>query len=661
MVFAANEYSLKNATKTINIDIESVDTQEVVLKTDKRMKSYDFSKLKPDISSVKKHIKRIEKIRTNLKKLTSLKTQMEENYVDIKLLEDDLKKAKQRYDRAINKIYHENKQLERYSYLVVISKGDKNYEKDLESFIIDKFAIKKYDQSTTLNKSLASVEMQSVIKTQKDFGQKSVDTIYDFVDRTTGTTIKVLKVTQNPFVKSASNSSNKAMVRKNDNFAESKVQIYDLANEDLTSLQFDLEDKYKVPDESLNEFMSNLKPKIDLMKYSIDFAKSTAKINQVLKKLEQEHVIQSEKVLEIQDKYDSKKDINKQIAPVMDDLLQQTQKLLKPYNISLTKEAIGKISIITPKIYSEIVQYKEERDYIRRKVKSFVSKIKVTDLQQSDTLVNFADLSSVTKNQHKTVEFESIHLLPYLDVNNKIGVLIFAAVEIKDKLDQNDALEFHFKYDEIEFIPVQKGYKTIFVAQTEVTLGLVKEFLETHSYKRYFDQYCIDESLLPEEAKNYKKVPQEYYKYPAVCFKVDNIDGFLSWVSKKIKRDVIIPKSEDWSYVATNGGTTDYCWGNATPDELLEDDKLPENIYLEENDKDTTIEKVGSYSKSKLGIYDMCGNVFELVKQDGDLGYKGNSFSSYIEVTNDEAEMYEDDINPTLGLRLFYIKDLTNE
>jgi len=114
--------------------------------------------------------------------------------------------------------------------------------------------------------------------------------------------------------------------------------------------------------------------------------------------------------------------------------------------------------------------------------------------------------------------------------------------------------------------------------------------------------------------------------------------------------------------VASNSDTTDYCWGNATPDDLLDEGKKPENIYIDGLDEEeSTIQKVALYPKSKSGIYDMCGNVFELVIQDGELGYKGNSFSSYIEMADGEAESYEDDVNPTLGLRLFYLKDLTNE
>ena len=45
----------------------------------------------------------------------------------------------------------------------------------------------------------------------------------------------------------------------------------------------------------------------------------------------------------------------------------------------------------------------EELDYITTKVKSFINKINITDLEQSETLVDFSDLSTTTKKKNKAV------------------------------------------------------------------------------------------------------------------------------------------------------------------------------------------------------------------------------------------------------------------
>ena len=655
------DVSLKGKQKTINVATNTIDIKKVLLEVGKKVERFDFKGLKNKDAGVKNHIERITISQKNLKELARLRSDLEVNYLDIKSLQVDLDRAKKNYDREINKIYKKNSSIDRYSYILVAYKGEQDYKNDLENFIIDKFAIKKYDQTTTLKKSLASVAMQSIIKTEKDFGQKAVDTVYDYIIRANNVTLKVLKITQNPFIKSENLSIKNNVETKDFEFKESAVTVIDLASQDFTILKNELEAKFEISTIALKPFMENLQNKINLDVYRADFEASSKKIVAVLTSLEAKHNEQTAIVATIQSKLNIKKGVAKLIESKLDKLLAQTQKLLKPYNIPLTRETIGVISIVTPKLYSEAVDLNEEKEYINRKVKSYISKLNVSDLKQSETLIDYSDLTSTTKKKHKSIKFETVHFLPYLDKNNQIGLFLFASISIKEELDDDDILEFKFKYDTVKFIPIKKGYKTLFVAQKEVTLGIVKEFLESNSFKKSFDQYCIDESYLPEEAKNYKKVSQEFYQYPAVCFKVDNIQKFISWVSKKTKRDIVIPNREDWAYVASNSKTTNYCWGNMEPEELIEEDSLPENIYIEGIDLESTITKTASYPKSLNGFYDMCGNVFELVLEDGDLAYKGNSFSSYIEKSTDEAERYSDDINSNLGLRLFYIKDLTNE
>ena len=661
LVFANSDVSLKGVTKTTNIYVDSVDTKDILLKVDERMDKFDFNTLKNDQEAVKKHLNRIYKVQNNLKELATLRSEMELNYIDIKQLEDEIEKFKKFYDRKINRIYKQNSAIDRYAYILVASKGDLDYKQDLENFVIDKFAIKKYDQTTTLKKSLASTQMQNIIKTEKDFGQKSVEGVYDFVIRANGVVFKVFKITQNPFIKSPLTTQSKVIVSQNNQFAGAKVSLYDMKDFDFELLKSKLNEQFNLPLKAVEPFIENIKSKVNLDVYRLDFEKSSNKIVEVLKQLENTHKKLAQKGSELQFAYKTKKDLNSVIEQKLATLLASTQKLLKPYNMRITKETIGNITISTPKIYSETVQYKEEKEYIHRKVKSYISKINISDLKQSDTLIDFSDLSSITKNQHKFIEFETVDILPFLDSNNKIGLLVFASIEIKNKLDEDDLLSFDFKYDTVKFIPVKRGYQTIFAAQTEVTLGLVKEFLETNSPKRYFDQYCIDNSFLPEEAKDFKNVDKEYYRYPAVCFKVDRIGDFIKWVSDKTKRDIVIPDAKVWGYVASNSDTTDYCWGNQTPEELIEEEILPENIYLDNLNQESSIMEVAKFPKSKLGLYDMCGNVFELTLQDGEFTYKGNSFSSYIEISNVEAEYYSDEVNPSLGLRLFYLKDLTNE
>lgn len=658
---SANEYSLKGTSETVNIATNTVDTKEVIIKVDKSIQDYDFSKLKNPPNGVKPHVKRLSKIESNMKALASLRSELELNYLDIKRLESSIEDSKLLYDRKINRIYKQNKHIDRYMYILVAAKSDEDYSGELENFVIDKMAIKKFDQTTTLKTSMASTEMRSKIKTEKDFGQKSTDIIDTHIFRSKDLVLKVLKITQNPFVKTPP-TAKKALVKENDQFKETRTLIYDLKAQTLVELQKELEEKFHIDSTEAFKFINSIKNRFDMRTYKTDFSFNSDKITKVLKMLESKHAKLAKEVTQLDVKYRSKLDDNRDVEKDLNKLLKETNRLLKPYEVVLTKENIGHISIITPKIYSEKVDFKEEREYILRKVKSYISKVNIADLKQSDVLIDFMDLSSTTKNVHKSVKFETLHVVPFLEDNNKVGLLVFSTISIKDKMGDDDLIEFDFENETLKFVPVKQGYKTIFVAQKQVTLGLVKEFLKSSSYKKHFDQYCIDESHLPEEAKDFKNVGEEFYDYPAICFKIDYIDNFLKWVSKKSSREMIIPETADWSYVASNSDTTDYCWGNEDPEDLLEEGEIPENIYIEGSDDEySTIQKVGSYPKSKAGVYDMCGNVFEMTMQDGDFAFKGNSFSSYVENSRGEAEGYSDESNSVLGLRLFYIKDLTNE
>ncbi len=653
------DISLKGKEKTINLEVNTVDTKAILETVNKTISTINSKELKNASSDILNHKERIELAQKNIKQLAAFRGELEINFIDIKNMRNDLEKAVTLYDKEIDKVYKNNEHIDRDAYILVGFKDGVPYENVLENYLVEKLAIKKYDQTTTLKKSLASTQMQSVIKTEKDFGQKTVDTAYEYIIRADNTIFKVVKITQNPFKKSSKELKNiensaEALYQNND------IYIQDMELVDFESIGFELSKKLQVSMQSLEPFLLALKTKVDINKNKIEFAKKTKDVSTVLQKLDKIHNEQALKVINLQNKLDAKIERQKIVETSLDELLVQTQELLSPYKIPLSKETIGNITLLEPKNYTESVYLGEEKDFINRKIKGFVSNLNVTDLEQSETLIDFSDLSSTTKKKHKTVRFETLHFLPYLAPNNKLGLFTFASISLKDESNEADIVTFNFKYGKMKFVPIKRGYKTLFVSQNELTIGIVKEFLETNSVKKYFDQYCIDNSFLPESAKDFKNAKDENLEYPAVCFKVDAMNDFMTWLSNKTNREMVIPTVDDWAYVASNGDTTNFCWGNQTPGELEDEELLPENIYLKTH-KDQAIMKVQQFPKSKSGIYDMCGNVFELTVEDNDLKYKGNSFSSYIENSRDKASRYSDDINQNLGLRPFYIKDVTNE
>lgn len=654
------DISLKNKEKTLNLEVNTIDTQAILDATQKMTKQINFKTLKDENNGLYNHLERIKLTNDSIKQLVKYRSELELNSIEIKTIRLELDRAGLEYDKEINKIYRNNDHIERDSYILVAYPDGVPYEAELEEYLVEKFAIKKYDQSTTLKKTLENADMENIIKTEKDFGQKSVDTEYEYIIRANNTIFKLFKIKQNPFVKSKAKTittelAEIATLTKNPN-----LLMIDMAGIDYTILKNTFIEKYNISTEALQPFISALQIKIDQRSYSENFTQQSQKIADVLKKLDQVHNLNAKKILTLKGKLDGKIEHNKLIEPLLESTLKNTQELLKPYEIPLTKETIGNVTLLEPKIYTESVYLGEEDEFITRKVKNFISALNVTELQKSETLINFSDLSGTTKKKHKDIKYETIHLLPYLAKGNKIGVLIFGSISLKDEVSDADLVHFDFKYNKLSFVPIKQGYKTLFVSQSELPLGIVKEFLEVNKPSKYFDQHCIDDSFLPEEAKDFKNISSEYYDYPAVCFKIDEVGGFINWLSNKTNREIVIPSVKDWAYVASNGDTTDFCWGNQTPKELEREDILPENIAIKTNTKNT-IEKINQFPKSQSGVFDMCGNVFEIAMEGDEVRYKGNSFSSYIEYSRDKAERYTDGINPNLGLRPFYIKDIINE
>ncbi len=130
----------------------------------------------------------------------------------------------------------------------------------------------------------------------------------------------------------------------------------------------------------------------------------------------------------------------------------------------------------------------------------------------------------------------------------------------------------------------------------------------------------------------------------------------MAWLSKRVGKKLKFPTTEEWSYIASNSNSSEYCWGNATIEELNEDGLKPENIYYED-DEDTTIKEIKKYAKSMLGMYDMCGNVHELVKDENEFMIKGNSYISFIESSSAPALEYDEGLSPMIGIRAFYIRE----
>lgn len=637
-----------------NISLNTMDSDEVIQNVSKRLAKTDLKNLESN-PDYKRHIKNIEKLKSDIKDLIAYQKELRSTELEYEKVVSEYNSAENRYNKKMDNIYSRNNHIKRVTYYVLAHELGQDYMPSVKNHLIDKYAIEKFDQNTEIKESSQGVvSYQNTVTTNKYFGQMQVDTLKDITFRDKNLNIKVIKVIQSPFTKTTTSEFSKSFEKDIDKFDDSlSLEVFQINNIDEVKTGYI--SKYSLSSEEEAGVISAIKENININKSNKQFKTSTQKIKSTLKKITKEHdkYIKSLndlsiKINELTSKLEDKKiKLNKKIDA--------TQEIAKYYSITLNFDELDKMIIITPKLYSEYVELGEEKEFVLRKTNSYLSKISVAQIQQSETLSASYDLSTKNLNKTKLVEYESIHIYPFIK-GKELATLIFGVIELEDKVSSSDYVKKELKYSTLEFVPVNKGFKTIFAATTEITLGVVKEFLETHKQRKYFDSYCIDDSTLPDDAKEFSEISEDYYDYPAVCFKVEKVDEFLSWLSEKVEKNIKLPTSEEWSYVASNANSSDYCWGNDTLEDLNIDEVEPENIYYE-NGEDTYIKPVKQHQKSRLGMYDMCGNVHELVKDGGHIMIKGTSYISFIEYCNAPAQEYNYDLNSMTGIRAFYTRE----
>ena len=636
-----------------NVKLNTMDASEVNELVSKRLKKIDLKHLKSN-SDYKKHINNINNLQSDIKSI--LVTQNELRGIDEEL-KDKLKKyngAQGKYTKKMAKLYSANRNLTRTIYYIVSYPLDVEYMDTLKNQLVDKYAIEKIEQNTEIKESSKGMlSYKNVVSTTKSFGEMQVDTLKDITFRNKNLNIKILKVVQSPFVNSKETTLNKATTKKIDKFDETADAVGVKEVTDFDMIEAIYLPKLMLSGEEISKVMKPLKSNINIKKANKKLTKSSQKIIKAIKKIEKQHDKYIKNLNSLSINVNTLTTKQAQKSDTLEQKITEANKIAKYYSIELNLEELYKLIIITPKLYSSYVELGEEKDFIKRKVKSYLSKLTITELEQSETLTNYVDLNTKNLSKSKLVEYESIHFFPFVQ-GNELATLVFGVIKLEDKISASDYVTKELKYSTLEFVPVKKGFKTIFAATTEVTLGTVKEFLETHRINKYFDKYCIEDSLLPDDAKNFKNLDEEFYDYPAVCFKVQRVEEFMTWLGKKVGKDLTFATPSEWSYVASNASSSEYCWGNAEIAELNEDGLKPENIYYEDS-QDTTLQPIKKFEKSLLGMYDMCGNVHELVKDGDEFMLKGNSYISFIESSNAPALEYDKNLNAMIGLRAFYI------
>ncbi len=272
-----------------------------------------------------------------------------------------------------------------------------------------------------------------------------------------------------------------------------------------------------------------------------------------------------------------------------------------------------------------------------------------------------------------------------------IGLSAFKPKAVVKSLPKSIQKEFVFIPSSVETQSgLGKQMSAFMMSKTEISNGQYRAFLADLKLKGELDKYAIaiyDSTVWNvsyyEPYMNYYNWHPAYKNYPVVGVSKAGAELYCQWLTEKIntqlagksKVKVMIPTSEQWLYAARSGSKgTDYSWGgnslqNIRRQQLCNyrnigaesihwnDDKKQFEIELSKSydilsylsDNASITAPVKSYFETTLGLYNMNGNVAELVS-DADKAMGGSWNSVGYDVRNESFVSFQQP-SSTVGFR----------
>jgi len=120
--------------------------------------------------------------------------------------------------------------------------------------------------------------------------------------------------------------------------------------------------------------------------------------------------------------------------------------------------------------------------------------------------------------------------------------------------------------------------------------------------------------------------------HPVVCVSDHDAEEYAAWLSQKTGKRYRLPSEAEWEYAARAGKKTSWPWGNGEEDtgckvvnamDSSGHKKYPINEAMKCDDNFAMTAPVGSFPPNNFGLYDMLGNVWEVVSDCWHATYKG--------------------------------------
>ena len=182
--------------------------------------------------------------------------------------------------------------------------------------------------------------------------------------------------------------------------------------------------------------------------------------------------------------------------------------------------------------------------------------------------------------------------------------------------------------------PHKVTVKPFQLSKYEVTVGEFRQFVEATSHEMADTCWIWNDGpglieIKPGSWNTAAYAPSEFH--PVMCVSWNDARAYTQWLAEKTGRPYRLPSEAEWEFAARAGSTESYFFGS-DPSLLCEyansgdasglaaikrDFNVDLGAFAGESvcdDKTAYTAIVGSYKPNKFGLYDMLGNVSELVE-----------------------------------------------
>ncbi len=181
--------------------------------------------------------------------------------------------------------------------------------------------------------------------------------------------------------------------------------------------------------------------------------------------------------------------------------------------------------------------------------------------------------------------------------------------------------------------------KAFQLSKYEVTVGEFQKFVDDTNHKTKSECWTrkigtTDIVMAPGRWNSSQNAPSKFH--PVMCVEMNDALAYMHWLSKKTGKKYRLPSEAEWEYAARAGSKKDYFF-DGDEQELCQYanifDKSGELAFERDLgldwtgvDCDDNVEytsMVGMYKPNAFGLFDMIGNVGELVEDCEHLSYVG--------------------------------------